>query len=251
MAAICNGIALHGGLRPYCATFFVFSDYMKGAMRLAALMGLTMPYILTHDSIGVGEDGPTHQPIEHLAALRAMPNMIVFRPADSKETMAGWIAALTERRPVSLALSRQDLPLYDNSGPLALRGGYIISDCEKSVPDVILMASGSEVEPCAGAQSILRERGICARVVSMPSFELFDEQPAEYRESVLPGAVRSRVAVEAAVSFGWHKYVGLDGEVISMDTFGASGPYKTLFKHYGFTAENVAEKAESVIKKAR
>ncbi len=248
MAAICNGIYLHGGLRPYCATFFVFSDYMKNAMRLAALMGLPIPYILTHDSIGVGEDGPTHQPVEHLAGLRAMPGMIVFRPADSKETAAGWLCAMEGKRPVSLVLTRQTLPLYENSGKDALKGGYIIADSDKATPDVILMASGSEVEQCVGAKALLKERGIDARVVSMPSFELFDEQSAEYKESVLPNAVRARVAVEAASSFGWHKYVGLDGVVIGLDEFGTSGPAKTLFKHYGFTAENVAEKAAALVK---
>ncbi len=248
MAAICNGIYLHGGLRPYCATFFVFSDYMKNAMRLSALMGLPVPYILTHDSIGVGEDGPTHQPIEHLAALRSMPGMITFRPADSKETAAGWLVAMKGKKPVSLVLTRQDLPLYDNSGKDALKGGYILSDSEKATPDVILMASGSEVEQCMGAQEILKAQGIDARVVSMPSFELFDEQSAEYKESVLPNAVRARVAVEAASSFGWYKYIGLDGTCVTLDTFGASAPAKQLFAHYGFTAENVAAKAAALVK---
>ncbi len=248
MAAICNGIYLHGGLRPYCATFFVFSDYMKNAMRLSALMGLPIPYILTHDSIGVGEDGPTHQPIEHLAGLRAMPGMIVFRPADSKETAAGLYAAMTGKRPVSLVLTRQNLPLYENSGKNALKGGYILEDSEKATPDVILMASGSEVEQCVGAKKLLKEQGIDARVVSMPSFELFDEQSDEYKESVLPASVRARVAVEAAASFGWAKYVGLDGAYVCLDQFGASAPAKLLFKHYGFTAENVAEKAAALVK---
>jgi len=248
MAAICNGIYLHGGLRPYCATFFVFSDYMKNAMRLSALMGLPVPYILTHDSIGVGEDGPTHQPIEQLAALRSMPGMITFRPADSKETAAGWLVAMKGKKPVSLVLTRQDLPLYETSGKAALKGGYILEDCEKETPDVILMASGSEVEQCVGAKALLKEQGIDARVVSMPSFELFEEQSEEYKESVLPKAVRARVAVEAASSFGWHKYIGLDGDCVTLDTFGASAPAKQLFAHYGFTAENVAAKAAALVK---
>ena len=248
MAAICNGIYLHGGLRPYCATFFVFSDYMKNAMRIAALMKLPIAYILTHDSIGVGEDGPTHQPVEHLAGLRAMPGMIVFRPADSKETAAGWLCAMEGQRPVSLVLTRQNLPLYEKSGKDALKGGYILADSEKATPDVILMASGSEVEQCMGAKDILKGKGIDARVVSMPSFELFDEQSEEYKESVLPNAVRARVAVEAASSFGWQKYTGLDGVVIGLDEFGTSGPYKILYNHYGFTAENVAEKAAALVK---
>ena len=248
MAAICNGIYLHGGLRPYCATFFVFSDYMKNAMRLSALMGLPIPYILTHDSIGVGEDGPTHQPVEHLAGLRAMPGMIVFRPADSKETAAGWLCAMEGHRPVSLVLTRQNLPLYEKSGKDALKGGYILADSEKATPDVILMASGSEVEQGVEAQKLLKAEGIDARVISMPSFELFEAQSDEYKESVMPKAVRARVAVEAASTFGWHKYVGLDGTVIGLDEFGTSGPYKLLYKHYGFTAENVAEKAAALVK---
>ncbi|HIS03249.1 MAG TPA: transketolase [Candidatus Pullichristensenella avicola] len=246
MAAICNGIRLHGGLRPYCATFFVFSDYMKNAMRMSAIMGLNVPYILTHDSIGVGEDGPTHQPIEHLAGLRAVPGLTVFRPADSKEVAAGWVAAMTGDAPVALVLTRQDLPLYEKSGPEALKGGYVLSDCE-GTPDVLLMASGSEVEQCMSAQELLKAEGVKARVISMPSFELFEAQSDEYKESVMPKAVRARVAVEAAATFGWHKYVGLDGAVIGLDRFGASAPYKILFQEFGFTAENVAATAKKVI----
>ena len=246
MAAICNGIRLHGGLRPYCATFFVFSDYMKNAMRMSAIMGLNVPYILTHDSIGVGEDGPTHQPIEQLAGLRAMPGLTVFRPADSKEVAAGWVAAMTGNAPVALVLTRQDLPLYEKSGKDALKGGYVLSDCE-GTPDVLLMASGSEVEQCMGAQELLKAEGVKARVISMPSFELFEAQSDEYKESVMPSNVRARVAVEAAATFGWHKYVGLDGAVIGLDRFGASAPYKLLFQEFGFTAENVAATAKKVI----
>jgi transketolase len=249
MAAIVNGMKLHGGVRPYCATFFVFSDYMKNAMRMSTIMDLGIPYILTHDSIGVGEDGPTHQPIEHLAGLRAVPGLIVYRPADSREVAAGWYAAMTENHPVALVLTRQDLPLYEKSGKDALKGGYVISDSGKATPDAILMASGSEVEQCVAAQALLKAEGIDARVVSMPSFELFEEQSAEYKESVLPNAVRARVAVEAAATFGWHKYVGLDGAVIGLDHFGASAPYKVLFKEFGFTAENVAETAKKVLGK--
>lgn len=249
MAAICNGMKLHGGVRPYCATFFVFSDYMKNAMRMSSIMDLGIPYVLTHDSIGVGEDGPTHQPVEHLAGLRAIPGLIVFRPADSKEVAAGWIAAMTEKHPVALVLTRQNLPLYEKSGKDALKGGYIISDSEKATPDCLLMASGSEVEQCVEAQKLLKDEGIDARVISMPSFELFEEQSDAYKESVMPKSVRARVAVEAASTFGWHKYVGLDGEVIGLDHFGASAPYKLLFKEYGFTAENVAAKAKKVLGK--
>ncbi len=249
MSAICNGIYLHGGLRPYCATFFVFSDYMKNAMRLSALMEIPVTYILTHDSIGVGEDGPTHEPIEQLIALRSMPNMKVYRPADGKETTAAWISALTGKEPTALVLSRQTLPLYENTGKEALKGGYILSDSNKKTPDVILMASGSEVELIFKAKEVLKEQGVDARVVSMPCFEEFEKQSKAYKESVLPSSVRARVAVEAGSSYSWHKYVGFDGEIIGIDTFGASAPAKTLFAKYGFTVENVVEKALKVIKK--
>ena len=247
MSAICNGIYLHGGLLPFCGTFFVFSDYMKNAMRMSALMKLPVVYVLTHDSIGVGEDGPTHQPIEHLAGLRAIPGLIVFRPADSKEVAAGWIGALKADGPTALVLTRQNLPLYEKSGMDALKGAYIISDCDKATPDVLLMASGSEVEQCVAAQKLLKDEGIAARVISVPSFELFDAQSEEYKESVMPKAVRARVAVEAASTMSWYKYVGLDGKVIGLDHFGTSAPYKVLFKEFGFTAENVAATAKSVL----
>ena len=249
MSAISNGIALHGGLRPYCATFFVFSDYMKNGMRMSALMKLPVTYVLTHDSIGVGEDGPTHQPVEHLAGLRAIPGLNVFRPADSKETVAGWILSQTSNAPTALVLTRQSLPLYEKSGPEALKGGYIISDCDKETPDVLLMASGSEVEQCVQAQALLAEQGVAARVISMPCFELYEQQSDEYKESVMPNKVRARVAVEAAVSFGWHKYVGLDGVTVTLDHFGASAPAGQLFKKFGFTAENVAATALKVLGK--
>ncbi|WP_394870979.1 transketolase [Clostridium butyricum] len=247
MAAITNGMQAHGGLQTYCSTFFVFSDYMKGAMRLSALMNLPVTYVLTHDSIGVGEDGPTHEPIEQLAALRSMPNMTVFRPADSKETAAAWYYAVTNgKTPTSLVLTRQNLPLYKESGKEALKGGYILKDGTKETPDIILMASGSEVELIYKAADELEGKGISTRVVSIPSFELFDAQDEEYKESVMPKCVRSRVAVEALSSFGWHKYTGLDGEVISLDTFGASGPADKLFEQFGFTVENVVNTALKV-----
>ena len=249
MAAICNGIQLHGGLRAYGATFFVFSDYMKNAMRMSALMQIPVTYILSHDSIGVGEDGPTHQPVEHLAGLRAIPGLNVFRPADSRETAAAWLSAQTSGKPTCIVTTRQDLPLYETSGKDALKGGYVLLDSEKDTPDVILMASGSEVEQCVGARELLREKGIDARVVSMPCMELFDEQPEEYRESVLPKAVRARVASEAGVAMPWYKYIGMDGETVCMNGYGASAPYKVLFKHFGFTAENIAAKAEACLKK--
>ena len=247
MSAICNGMMLHGGLQSYCATFFVFSDYMKNGMRMSALMNLNVAYILTHDSIGVGEDGPTHQPVEHLVGLRAIPNMTVFRPADARETVAAWMYTLKAHGPVSLVLSRQDLPMFDNTGKAALKGGYVLSDCE-GTPDVILMASGSEVAPTMAAQELLKAKGVKARVVSMPCMELFDAQSAEYKESVLPNAVRARVAVEAGSSYSWYKYIGLDGKTVCMDQFGLSAPAKVLFNHFGFTAENIAATAESVIK---
>ena len=250
MAAIANGMYAHGGLKVFCATFFVFSDYMKGAMRLSALMKLPVTYVLTHDSIGVGEDGPTHQPIEQLAALRSMPNMTVFRPADSKETAAAWYYAITNgETPTSLVLTRQNLPSYKESGKEALKGGYILKDSKKEVPDVLLMASGSEVELIYKAADELSDKGIDARVISIPSFELFDAQDEAYKESVMPNKVRARVAVEDLSSFGWHKYVGLDGEVISLDHFGASGNANELFKQYGFTVENVVDKVIHIVNK--
>ena len=249
MAAICNAIALHGGLRAYAATFFVFSDYMKNAMRLSALMKLPVTYILTHDSIGVGEDGPTHEPIEQLAGLRATPDLLVFRPADGKETTAGWEVALTSGLPTCLVLTRQNLPQYEGSGVAALKGGYVLADSDKPTPDAILMASGSEVEQAMGAQKLLKEQGVDARVVSMPCMELFDKQDAAYRESVLPAAVRARVAVEAGATMPWYKYVGLDGAVIGLDHYGASAPAKLLFEQFGFTAQHVCEETLRVLGK--
>lgn len=250
MAAIANGIAVHGGLRIFVGTFFVFSDYMKGAMRLSALMKLPVVYVLTHDSIGVGEDGPTHEPIEQLAALRSIPNFHVIRPADSKETAYGWYSALKRKDgPTALILTRQDLPLYKESSADALKGAYILKDSEKETPDIILMASGSEVEQIYEAAGILKEKGVDARVISMPSWEIFEAQDAEYKEKVLPRSVRKRLAVEAASSFGWHKYVGLDGDIISIDTFGASAPAGILFKEFGFTTENVVERALKLLDK--
>ncbi|MCB2294044.1 transketolase [Clostridium algoriphilum] len=252
MAAIANGIYAHGGLKPFVSTFFVFSDYMKGAMRLSALMGLPVTYVLTHDSIAVGEDGPTHEPIEHLAALRALPNFNVFRPADSRETAVGWYSAITSKTtPTALVLTRQNLPLYDETSIEALKGAYVLKTYELKGqnPDIILMASGSEVEFIYEGAKELNNQGIKARVVSMPCLDLFEEQTAEYKESILPSSVRARLAIEAAASFGWHKYVGLDGDVISIDRFGASGKADVLFKEFGFTAENVVNKAIKLLHK--
>jgi len=249
MAAICNGIALHGGLRTYCATFFVFSDYLKHAIRMSSIMGLPVVYILTHDSIGVGEDGPTHQPVEQLASLRSIPGMTVYRPADGVETTAAWLYALTNDGPTALVLTRQNLPQYGEVSKNAVKGAYIISDANKETPDIILMASGSEVEQMLAAQSILREQGVEARVVSMPSFEVFEKQSAEYKESVLPKTVRARLAMEAASSYGWGKYVGLDGDMISIDTFCASGKANLVFEKFGLTTDNVVARALKLLGK--
>lgn len=246
MAAIINGVALHGGLIPYCATFFVFSDYMKHSIRLASLMKQRVLYVLTHDSIGVGEDGPTHQPVEQLAALRSMPGMTVFRPADYSETAAAYAYALGHNGPTALVLTRQNLPQLAETGKEAAKGGYILRDSQKETPDVILMASGSEVELIYKAYDELQSQGIDARVVSIPSFELFNAQSAEYKEKVLPLAVKKRVAVEAACSFGWHQYIGLEGKMIAMDTFGQCGPAATVFKAFGYTVEHVVETARSL-----
>ena len=246
MAAIINGVALHGGLLPYCATFFVFSDYMKHSIRLSSLMKQRVIYVLTHDSIGVGEDGPTHQPIEQLAALRSIPGMTVMRPADYSETAAAYAYAIEHNGPTAMVLTRQNLAQLPETGKNAVKGGYILRDSKKETPDVILMASGSEVELIYKAYDELQAQGIDARVVSIPSFELFNAQSAEYKESVLPLAVRKRVAVEAACSFGWHQYIGLEGKMIAMDTFGQCGPAGTVFKNYGYTVENVVNVTKSL-----
>lgn len=249
MGAMTNGLALHGGVRPYAGTFFVFSDYMKPMIRLAALMGLPTTYVLTHDSIGVGEDGPTHEPIEQLAMLRSIPNVNVFRPADATETAAGWYLAVTSQKtPTALVLTRQNLPQLSGSSKDALKGAYVIADASKAVPDAIIMASGSEVELAVNAKAELAKDGIDVRVVSMPCLELFEQQDEAYKEQVLPKAVRARVAVEAASDFGWGKYVGLDGATVSMKSFGASAPAGTLFKKFGFTTENVVETVKKVVK---
>ena len=249
MGAMTNGLALHGGVRPYAGTFFVFSDYMKPMIRLAALMGLPTTYVLTHDSIGVGEDGPTHEPIEQLAMLRSIPNVNVFRPADATETAAGWYLAVTSQKtPTALVLTRQNLPQLSGSSKDALKGAYVIADASKAVPDAIIMASGSEVELAVNAKAELAKAGIDVRVVSMPCLELFEQQDEAYKEQVLPKAVRARVAVEAASDFGWGKYVGLDGATVSMKSFGASAPAGTLFKKFGFTTENVVETVKKVVK---
>ena len=249
MAAIGNGLALHGGLKAYVATFFVFSDYVKPMARLASLMGLPVTYVLTHDSIGVGEDGPTHEPIEQLAMLRAMPNFTVFRPADATETCAGWYYAITSTKtPTALVLTRQNLPQLAGASKEALKGGYVLADASKATPDGIIIASGSEVELAVNVKAELAKENIDVRVVSMPSMDIFEEQTAEYKESILPKAVRTRVVVEAASDFGWGKYVGLDGAYVTMHGFGASASAKTLFQKFGFTTENVVATFKSLLK---
>lgn len=246
MAAISNGMALYGGIRPYCATFLVFSDYLKPAARLSALMGLGVIYVMTHDSIGVGEDGPTHQPIEQLDMLRATPNTFVFRPADGRETAAAYISALGLKAPSFMALSRQNLPQIEGTGEGAFRGGYIIKDSEGE-PQVILMASGSELEITLKASEMLEAEGIKVRVVSMPCMELFDAQPKNYRNSVLPDTCRARVACEALGGMAWHKYLGLDGALVSMKGFGASAPASELFRVFEITPETIVNNAKQVI----
>ena len=249
MAGIGNGMALHGGLRPYVSTFFVFSDYTKPMARLAALMKLPVTYVFTHDSIGVGEDGPTHEPIEQLAMFRAMPGFNVFRPADATETAAAWYHAVTVKdAPTALVLTRQNLPQLSGSSRDALKGGYVLQDSGKETPDAILIASGSEVSLAVEAKEILSGKGVDVRVVSMPCMDLFEQQSQAYKDSVLPGDVRRRVAVEALSGFGWERYTGLDGAVISMKSFGASAPAAKLFEKFGFTADHVVEVVENLMK---
>ena len=257
MAAIMNGLALHGGFIPYGGTFFVFSDYMRPALRLAAMMNAHVVYVFTHDSIGLGEDGPTHQPIEHLAALRAIPNLLVIRPSDANEVSEAWKVAIEHNGPVALILTRQNVEILDRSqyppaGELR-KGAYVLVDAvgESGRPDLILIATGSEVEVALAAQRILAERGVAARVVAMPSWELFEAQPQSYREAVLPPSVTARLAVEAGVRMGWERYVGQQGDVVSIERFGASAPYKVLWEKFGFTGPAVAERALCLLNKAK
>ncbi len=251
MAAIMNGMALHGGVLPYSGTFFVFSDYMRPAMRMSALMEQQVVYVLTHDSIGLGEDGPTHQPEAHLWAYRTIPNMTVIRPMDANETVEAWKSALKNKKgPTCLVLTRQNLPVYDRAGlgwaksEEAQKGGYVL--CEDKDFEAIIIATGSEVELAVEAKAKLNEQGVKVRIVSMPSTNIFDEQPQEYKESVLPKNILKRVAVEAGVTLGWYKYVGLEGRVIGLDRFGASAPYKTLYKEFGITTDAIVEAVNSL-----
>ena len=247
MAGIANGLAL-SGLRPYAATFFVFSDYAKPMARLASLMNLPVTYVYTHDSIGVGEDGPTHQPIEHLASYRSIPNMVVFRPADATETAAGWTLAATRvGGPTALILTRQNVEQVPTTSKEALKGAYVVKESKGEVPEAIFIASGSEVAPTIKAAELLEKEGVDCRVVSMPSMELFEMQPREYREKILPRSVRNRVSVEASKDFGWGKYIGIDGQMVGMKSFGTSAPGSLLFEYYGFTPENIAKTMQDVI----
>jgi transketolase len=256
MGAILNGLAAYGGLTSYGATFLTFSDYMRPAIRLAALMGLEVIYVFTHDSIGLGEDGPTHQPVEHLAALRAIPNLIVIRPCDANETAMAWKVAIASRdHPVALVLSRQGVPTLDRtrfaSAEGLKQGAYVLVDAPDGKPDAILIATGSEVGLILAAQSKLLEQGIKVRLVSMPSWELFEAQPQAYRDSVLAPLVRNRLAVEAGISQGWHRYVGEEGDVISVDRFGASAPGEVVMREYGFTVENVLKRTLAMLEGSR
>jgi transketolase len=251
MGAILSGLALHGGIRPYGGTFLVFSDYCRPAVRLAALMKLPVTYIFTHDSVALGEDGPTHQPVEHLAALRAIPGLIVIRPADATETAAAWrVAIKTTNAPVALILSRQGLPVIDRkhypSAVALAKGAYILADTDGS-PDVILIGSGSEVHMCLDAKARLAQKGVAARVVSMPSWELFERASKPYRDKVLPPAITARVAVEAGISLGWERYVGNQGAVIGINRFGASAPGGTVMQKYGMKAATVVSKAMALL----
>jgi transketolase len=252
MGAIINGMAAHGGIVPYGSTFLIFSDYMRPPIRLAALMGLHVIHVFTHDSIALGEDGPTHQPVEQLAALRAIPNLTVIRPGDANETAVAWRVALeTRNRPVMIVLSRQDVPTLDRSRYAAAdglrRGAYVLSDAAHGKPALILIASGSEVGLIVAAAERLKAQGIAVRCVSMPSWELFDALTQAERDTVLPPEVRARLAVEAGVAQGWHRYVGVAGDVVSVERFGASAPAEVLLREYGFTVDNVCERAKKLL----
>lgn len=252
MGGIINGIAYHGGFIPFGATFLVFTDYMRGAIRLSALSHLQTIWLMTHDSIGLGEDGPTHQPVEHLAALRAIPNLSVIRPADANETREAWMAAIRRTDgPTLIALTRQALPVIDRSQYATAnglhKGAYVLKDFGQDRPQIILIASGSEVSLILAAAEKLAEEGINVRTVSMPSWDLFFKQSAEYRESVFPKAIRKRIAVEMAVGMGWEKWVGDEGEIISIEKFGASAPYKVIMENYGFTVEHVVDVARTIL----
>lgn len=250
MAAICNGIQLHGGLKAVCSTFFSFTDYMKGGIRMTALMNIPVLYVMTHDSIGVGEDGPTHQPMEQLISLRSIPNINVYRPCDGGETMAAFKCAFTDSCPSVIVETRQNLPAYEHAEQDAERGAYVLSDCNGK-PDVLLIGTGSEIEVCMNAKNLLARDGIKAKVVSMVSIEKFEQQDEEYRDGVIDRDVKARVCVEAASHYSWYRYSRDFGEVVAMRGFGVSGPAKQLFEYFGFTAENVANAAKRSIENVK
>jgi transketolase len=254
MCAASSGMSVHGGIRPYTATFFIFTDYARPAIRLACIMKLPVIYVMTHDSIGLGEDGTTHQPVEHLASFRAMPGMCVIRPADANEATFAWRAAIQNiKGPVMLVLSRQKLPIFDRNilAPAdgVLKGAYILSKEKVSKPDIILIATGSEVQLVIEAQHELKNESIDARVVSMPSWELFRIQEQEYRDKVLPSGIKTRLAVEAASPQGWCEWVGDEGKVIGISEFGTSAPYKEIYEHYGITVKNIVNTAKKMVMK--
>jgi transketolase len=254
MGAICNGMAAHGGVIPYDATFLIFSDYMRPPMRLAALMRLHVVHVFTHDSIALGEDGPTHQPVEQLAGLRSVPEQLVIRPADANETAVAWRVALEAKdHPVVLALSRQKVPTLDRDKYAPAdglrKGAYVLLDANGGKPDVVVIGTGAETGLVLAAVEKLQGEGIAARAVSMPSWELFDRQPREYRESVLPPSVPARLAVEAGAPQGWYRYVGDHGDVLGVDRFGASAPGDEMLERYGFTVDNVCARARALLGK--
>ena len=254
MGAIVNGMAVHGGLIPYGATFLVFSDYMRGAIRLSALSHIPSIWVFTHDSIGLGEDGPTHQPVEHLAALRAIPNLTVIRPCDANETAEAWrFAILNRKNPTALLLTRQACPIFDRtqySGASFLeKGAYVLADLGPQEPEIILMASGSEVGLVMAAGRHLSDQGISTRIVSFPSWDLFEKSGSDYQESVFPKTLKARLAVEAGIAQGWEKYTGDSGRIICMHGFGASAPYQQLFNRFGFTVENIVQNAREILSK--
>jgi transketolase len=258
MGGIVNGIAYHGGFLPYCATFMTFSDYMRGSVRIAALSGLNVTYVWTHDSVGLGEDGPTHQPVEHYAALRAIPNLWFIRPGDGNEAIAAWALAAerssladTAPGPVALAFTRQKLPTLPGTRELARkgvrRGGYVLREASGGEPQLILVGTGSELQLCMAAADALEADGIPVRVVSLPCWERFDAQSRAYRDAVLPAVVRKRVTVEAGVSLGWERWAGDEGAILGLDRFGASAPAGTILEAFGFTADNVASVGRRVV----
>jgi transketolase len=255
MGSITNGMAYHGGVRPFCATFFVFSDYMRPAARLAAIAELPVVFQWTHDSIGLGEDGPTHQPVEHLASFRAMPNFTLFRPADAAEAVEAWRWAMTHiEGPTAIVCSRQKLPVLDREALAGAegvrRGAYVLADAESAEPDAILIATGSEVAVALEARAMLAEQGLEARVVSMPSWEVFASQDEAYRDEVLPPSTAARVSIEAAATFGWERWIGDRGIAIGVDRFGASAPGEVNLREYGVTAEAAAEAVRRLVRQA-